>query len=400
MTLLSSLADPEVWERFYKYKADLSCHKTFLKTLRSFIDRRGFIDVCEKIGAGVPFPLPEKSVVSKLSTGKKRVVYTYPDDENTVLKLLTWLLTRKYDAVFSKGLYSFRPGRTAKDAFRSLSLSPGIGEKYAYKADVGDYFNSVPVERFLPVLEDTLSDDPETFRFLRRLLEEPEVLDKGKRVREQKGIMAGTPLSAFYANLYLADLDRAFAGQDVPYARYSDDVIVFGDTREQAEEHAAAIRAALAEKGLRINPDKESFFAPEEGFVFLGFCYCKGVTDVSPVSVTKLKKKMRRKTRALSRWAKRNGLPGEKAAKGFVNAFNRKLYEGGKDNELTWALWFFPVITTDVSLRDLDRCAEDCIRYLVSGTRTKARFNVRYADVKALGFRSLVHEYYLFINRK
>ena len=63
MTLLSSLADPEVWERFYKYKADLSCHKTFLKTLRSFIGRRGFIDVCEKIGAGVPFPLPEKSVV-------------------------------------------------------------------------------------------------------------------------------------------------------------------------------------------------------------------------------------------------------------------------------------------------------------------------------------------------
>ena len=110
----------------------------------------------------------------------------------------------------------------------------------------------------------------------------------------------------------------------------------------------------------------------------------------------KLKKKMRRKTRALLRWAHRKDLPGEKAAKGFVNAFNRKMYEGGADNELTWALWYFPVITTDKSLKALDAYAEECVRYLCSGTRTKARFNVRYEQIKALGFRSLVHEYYAF----
>ena len=76
--------------------------------------------------------------------------------------------------------------------------------------------------------------------------------------------------------------------------------------------------------------------------------------------------------------------------------FNRKLFENPADNELTWARWFFPVLTTDESLRQIDAYAQDCLRYLLSGKRTKARYNVRYADLKRLGYRSLVHEYYAF----
>jgi hypothetical protein len=33
---------------------------------------------------------------------------------------------------------------------------------------------------------------------------------------------------------------------------------------------------------------------------------------------------------------------------------------------------------------------------MLSGRRTKARFNVRYEDLKALGYRSLVNEYHRF----
>ena len=97
---------------------------------------------------------------------------------------------------------------------------------------------------------------------------------------------------------------------------------------------------------------------------------------------------------ALARWRDRNGLDGEKAAKAFIRVFNRKLFENPVDNDLTWTYWFFPVINTADSLRTIDRYAQDCVRFLVSGKRTKARFNVRYEDMKALGLRSLVHTYY------
>ena len=393
MSLLDLLSDAPVWERFYEYKTGLICPKELEKRLRRFIDGRGYLPVCEEIASG-RFPLPKKAIISKIYSQKKRTVYTYPEAENTVLKLLTYLLLRKYDGLFSPNLFSFRPGRTAKDALASLLRVRGIGAMYSYKVDVSNYFNSVPIPRLLPELKAALGEDEELYEFLSRLLSEPCALDNGVPVTEQKGIMAGTPLASFYANLYLKELDRLFYEAGVPYARYSDDIILFAPTAEEVAAHAERVRSFLTEAGLAVNPSKEEFRAPEEGFTFLGF-FCRGSTvDVAPASVDKLKAKMRRKTRALARWRDRNGLEGEKAAKAFIRIFNRKLFENPVSDELTWTYWFFPVITTSESLNVIDRYAQECVRYLISGKRTKARFNVRYEDMKALGLRSLVHAYY------
>ena len=396
MSLLDELSRRECWEKFYEYKTSLACPKAFAGELRAFIDGGAYLPVCRRIEAGEPFPLPRRSVVSKLDTQKKRVVYTYPRAENTVLKLLTWLLLRKYDGLFSDNLYSFRPGRTAKDAIRALRDTPGIRGMWAYKADVSNYFNSISVKRLLPMLAEALGEDKRLYAFLAGLLTEERVESGGGIVTEEKGIMAGTPLSAFYANLYLRALDRQFALSGIPYARYSDDIILFAPDRAALEERAGEVRAILAEHGLALNPAKESFFAPAEGWVFLGFLCRDGKVDIAPASLEKIKGKMRRKTRALLRWKERNGRSGEQAAAAFLRVFNRKLLESPPDNDLSWSRWFFPLITTVDSLRVIDRYAQDCLRVLMSGQRTKGRFNVRYEDLKKLGYRSLVHEYYAF----
>ncbi len=398
MSLLDRLSDEACWKAFYEYKTSLCCPKAFARELQGFVERQGYRPVCEAMARGERFPLPRKSVISKMGTARKRTVYTYPPAENTVLKLLTHLLLRRYDGLYADGLYSFRPGRTAKDAIRRLRRTPGIDEMYWYKVDIHDYFNSIPVPRLKPMLEEVTRDDPRLCAFLCALLEEPCVLDGGRETAEPKGIMAGTPLSAFYADLYLAEMDRRFEALGVPYARYSDDVIVFARTRAEAEAHAAFLRAFLTERGLAVNPDKESFGGPGEGWTFLGF-FCRGGTvDIAPATVTKLKQKMRRKARALQRWQKRNGAGGERAAAAFLRIFNRKLLEGPADNELTWSRWFFSVINTDAALHVIDAYAQDCVRFLLSGARTKARFRVKYEDMKKLGYRSLVHAYHAFEN--
>ena len=206
MSLLGKLSDPAVWEAFYAYRTSLACPKADTEELRRFIAERAFLPVTELIRTGGRFPLPRRAVISKMHSRKKRVVYIYPPAENTVMKLLTWLLLRKYDDLFTDGLYSFRPGRSAKDAIRHLTRMKNAGSAWAYKVDIHNYFNSVPVGRFLPKLENVLADDPELFRFLRRLLEEPEVLENGQPVTDEKGIMAGTPVASFYANLYLREI--------------------------------------------------------------------------------------------------------------------------------------------------------------------------------------------------
>ncbi len=462
MSLISKLSSEKSWDELLSYKKSLAVRGKSLEELARLAADRSYIPAVRKISSGEPFPLPRRAVISKMSSQKKRVVYIYPEPENTVLKLLTYLLLRKYDGLFSDGLYSFRPGVTAKDAVRKLRRTPGIASMWSYKVDISNYFNSVPVERFLPVLKAALSDDPELFGFLSGLLSEPRVLEwvdqpetlgeggadedaadasaaagfavKGggtggfRVIEEQKGIMAGTPLSAFYANLYLMDMDRHFQEAGAPYARYSDDIIVFAKTEEEVRARAGEIRAMLAEKGLAVNPKKETVASPEDGWTFLGFSHKDGVTDIAPATVLKIKGKMRRKARALVRWREKNGLPGEKAAAAFIRVFNRKLLgisgrqeehspEGVQEasaaqnaadpmensldgpiteRELTWSLWFFPVINTTASLQEIDSYAQDQLRYIISGKRTKARFNVRYEDLKSLGYRSLVHEYYAF----
>ncbi|MBR3486544.1 MAG: hypothetical protein IKH31_03065 [Clostridia bacterium] len=394
VSLLDLAASKQIWQRFYEYKTSLMCTVRTAKELKSFIDEERYLPILEKIAAGESLPLPKRSVISKMGSKKKRIVYTYPDDFNTVLKLITYLLLRKYDGIFSKGLYSFRPGLAAKDAVMMLKRDPDLGRYYSYKVDISNYFNSIDIPRFLPILRDTLEDDAELYSFLAALLSEPKALDRGNPIEEQKGIMAGTPVASFYANLYLKDLDRHFSESGVLYARYSDDIIVFAETEEETAYHASFIRSYLNEKGLAVNPSKEQFSSPEEGAVFLGFMLKGDTVDIAPASVKKLKQKMRRKARALQRWHKRNGVPPEKAALAFVRVFNRKLFENPSDNELTWTYWFFPVINTDKSLHEIDLYAQECIRSLAADSHTKSRFNFRYEDMKKLGYRSLVHAYY------
>ena len=52
------------------------------------------------------------------------------------------------------------------------------------------------------------------------------------------------------------------------------------------------------------------------------------------------------------------------------------------------------MINTDSSLKEIDTYAQECLRYLISGKRTKGRYSVRYEQLQSLGYRSCVNRYY------
>ena len=396
MSLIDKLFEKNCWERFYEYKSGLKCSKRFKKELREFIDGGAYLEYKDAVSTLKDLPLPFKAVISKMSTQKKRTVYKYPYGFNMLLKLLTYMTLRKYDHIYTNNLYSFRPGVCAKDAIMAICHTKDIRSMYSYKIDVSDYFNSIPVDKLCRLLDETVADDDKLLAFMKALLCEEKALYENETVTEQKGIMAGTPIASFYANLYLKDLDEIFKEKGVLYARYSDDIIVFARTEDEISEYKKLILDHLNEKGLKVNPDKEVFATPEDGFTFLGVEVRNGDIDIAPASVVKLKQKMRRKARALDRWKRREGLDGTKAAAAFIRIFNHKLLEVNEDSDLTWSLWFFPVITTSKSLHEIDLYAQYLLRFLVSGTHTKSRYNVRYEDLKELGYKSLVNEYFSF----
>ena len=399
MTLLDSLYKQETWIQHFEYKvknehlSDIEARNLF-----RFIRNLEYDRFVEKV-LSRGFSIPSKKQIHKIDSTKKRIVYTFPQEENYILKLLTYLLIRKYDGIFSPNLYSFRANYSVKQAFRRIVATPNISQYYTYKVDISDYFNSIDINILLQRLRNVLQDDKPLYDFIEALLKNPLVEENGEVIEEQKGVMAGCPIAVFLANVYLLDLDRMFAEEDAMYCRYSDDIIIFTKTKEDQERLKNKLLASLDTYHLKLNTAKEVSTIPNEPWTFLGLKYANGQIDVSDIAVKKIKAKMRRKARALIRWKNRNNRESIHAVKAFIKAFNKKFYNNTDIHDMTWSRWYFPLITTDKSLKVIDQYMQECIRYIATETHTKSQYNFRYTQMKELGYQSLVNNWYKVLQK-
>ena len=395
MSILEELNKDEIWDSFLQYKLD----KNHLSTKEqeewsAFIGGRKYRDLTEHLmEPGFTFDYPTKICVNKSGSRKKRVVYSFGEAESMVLKCMAFLLYR-YDDKISDSCYSFRRNSSAKDAIGRILTIPDLKEKYCFKADISNYFNSIPSKRLIGVLEQVITDDEPLVAFLRRLLSAGKAYDNDILVEEERGAMAGIPIAPFFANVYLLSLDRLFEEMQIPYFRYSDDILFFADTLEELENDRRLLEAHILEKGLQMNRDKITVTLPGESWEFLGFCYKQGKIDLSEVTKNKLKAKIKRKAHSLYRWRVRKNVDFERTAKAMIRSFNRKFYDDTDENRFTWSRWFFPVLSTDEGLKELDAYLVQYIRYLSSGRHYKGNYRVTYEQIKELGYRSLVNEYY------
>ncbi|MDR0849152.1 MAG: hypothetical protein LBN10_08990 [Propionibacteriaceae bacterium] len=362
--------------------------------LREYIEERRYLGVLEQIQSGAGLGLPTKKLVNKLGKTKKRVVYTFPEDQANTLKLIAHLLYR-FDNGQENGCYSFRRGFGAHSAIRHLTRTPNLAELWCYKLDIADYFNSIDIPTLLPILRGILVDDPELFAFFENMLTVDQAIFEDEVITENRGVMAGTSTAPFLANIYLGELDAHFVSLGIPYARYSDDIVVFAPTQEELNTHRAFILDLLDRYHLRVNPDKEHVSAPDESWEFLGINYQPdGNIDLGTATKAKLKGKIRRKARSLRRWLLRKDAAPERAMKAMIRIYNNKFFEARSAHDLTWSRWFFPLLTRDDSLKEIDRYLQQEIRYLATGTHSKANFRTSYETLRSLGYRTLVHAYH------
>ncbi len=382
--ILGQLASQAVWEEFLAHRLMKGRFTwNLFQDADAFVAEEKYRSVVEAFLRGDAPGIPECRLINKMGTSKKRTVYSFPPDDTRVLKLMSYLLYR-YDDRFAPNCYSFRRGVKASDAIFRLRKALRGRRMWAYKLDIHDYFNSISIPVLLPILRNLLADDPALYRFFERMLAD------GSR-----GVMAGTPTAPFLADVYLMEVDRYFADAGVIYARYSDDIILFAPDRDTLETYKSTLLDFLSKYRLAVNPSKERIYAPDEPFDFLGFKCLGSAIDISEATRRKMKGKIRRAARALQRWRIRKDFGPERAMKGLIRIFMGKFFEDDDPDALTWSRWFFPVINRTEGLREIDRYLQQYIRYLGTGRHTKANYRIRYHDLKTLGYRSLVHEYYV-----
>ena len=186
--LLPLLGKREVWDEFLSYKKEKQhLSRKDARYWTKFVEEEQYRSVTDRIlSPDFSLSVPVKLSVNKSNTGKKRVVYSFPEKESMVLKLLGHLLSR-YDACLSPACYSFRKNITAKDAISHILSVPGLSQKYVLKMDIRNYFNSMPVSSLLHVLREILADDPFLYSFFERMLTANEAYEHGRLITEESG---------------------------------------------------------------------------------------------------------------------------------------------------------------------------------------------------------------------
>lgn len=394
MSILDLIKEKSEWEAFYNYKIDKGhLNKREEKELREFIDEEKYLNIALNINSeDFNFAPPSKTLINKMGSEKKRIVYCYSNEESMILKFITYHLLR-YDYKMASNCYSFRRVVGVKKAISTITNAPNIDNMYAYKVDIKNYFNSINIDMLLPILEKVVEDVP-TYNFIKKLLLLDKSIIDGKVIEEKRGAMAGVSFAPFLANIYLMDLDKYFEDNNILYSRYSDDIIVFASSLEELERYKKYINDVISSKELMINKDKEFTFNKGEEWNFLGIKYHNKKVDLSEVTVKKIKGKIRRKARTIHRRKLRKNMSDIDTIKAMTKCFNYKFFETRNPNDLTWSRWFFPIINTDKGLKTIDEYLQMYLRYSVTGKHNKANYRIKYSTLKECNYRSLVNEFY------
>lgn len=275
--------------------------------------------------------------------------------ENAVAQILTMV----YEPKFYPCSFGFRPGRSCHMAVREIiEMVQYRKTNYVVEADIRSYFDTIPHDWLMKMLEHDIADRKFlgiVWRFLKA-----GVMENGKYLDSESGSPQGNGASPVLANIYLhyildnwfeVIVQRQCQGQCY-LIRYADDFVCCFQNKYEAEIFRQRLEARFAKYGLRLAEEKTKIlefgrFAEEnrrrrgegkpETFDFLGFtfyCGLDGKKGFFRCRVKTSKKKFRSKVLRMKEWIKAHRMTpvGE-----LIKKINEKLaghyqYYGVTDN--------------------------------------------------------------------
>ena len=176
------------------------------------------------------------------------------------------------DHQFHERSFGFRHGVGAHDALRVVEQKLQEGYVYVVDADLKGYFDTIPKDRLLALVQAHISDS-RMLRLLKLFLDQ-NTLEELREWSPIAGVPQGAVLSPVLSNLYLNPLDHQMADAGFEMVRYADDFVVLCRSQSEAEEALRRITAWVAAVGLTLHPTKTKIVDSRvASFSFLGYSF-------------------------------------------------------------------------------------------------------------------------------
>jgi hypothetical protein len=219
--------------------------------------------------------------------GGERKIYIYTVQDRIKAQAVFRILEPFFEEQYSSFLFSYRSSHPSYYAAKSVAkrYKKYFGQDNVFCADISDYTESIEKDILVQKLKN--SGLEEGVLKLLNLFINNSIISDGKIKYWNKGVIQGTPIITFFANIYLNDLDK-YVGKKVSfYRRVGDDFIIFDKDIQRVKEIIKFILKELKTLGLNINKHKTKLIKSSENFTFLGYDFKDNKISINKSSIDK-----------------------------------------------------------------------------------------------------------------